>query len=284
MIKLRTSSSIVSFRERAEKALKLERYDWKTDKPEDTVVFLGLYHKGDFDSFKRPRAKRYVLWSGGDIQNFKRGYLYGDGKGLWKSKITSVFPFYRRKIRRIKAEHFCENQEQREELAKLGIDAKVRPAFWGDIKEFPISFKKSEPFKVWICGHPQREKEYGFDQAERLAEKFPEIEFHFYGADPNKRKNIFYHGIISEKQFNQEIRNYHCFLRLNNHDGLSDALIKAVLMGQHIISKVKHKFIPTYKTEQELEDFISWALENQPSLKARKYYIKHLNNYGFANN
>ena len=271
MIKLRTSSSIEPFRERAEKALGLERYDWRVSNYNEPVVFLGLYHNGDWKSFLQPRVKRYVLWCGGDIRNFKRGYYYGDGKGLWKSKISRLFN-WQKKIIRTEAEHFCENNLQREALEKCGIRAKVVPAFWGNIKDFPVSFERTEPFTIWICGHPGREKEYGWEIAKRMQVKFPEVKFVFYGVD----------RILTEEEFNNEIQKYHCLLRLNEHDGFSDCLAKSILMGQFAISKVKHKYIPSYETEEELENLIKLALtQTKPNLKARNYYLKAFNKYPF---
>ena len=279
--KLRTSSSIAPFQVKAEQALGLERYDWKTDGPDVPVVFLGLYHKGYYESFKRPRIKRYVLWSGGDIQNLKRGYLYGDGAGLWKSKIARWFP-WRKRVIRILAEHFCENEDQKGILDGLGIKNSVVRAFWGNVDDFPVSFKPNIPLKVYICGHPGREKEYGFEIAGRLAQQFPDMEFHFYGAKTKSGQNIVNHGIVPEEQFNKEIRNYHCFLRLNEHDGFSDALSKSILLGQYPITKIKHPNIWHYNTENQLIHLLKRVQKkNKPNIEARNYYLKYLNNYPF---
>jgi len=283
-MKLRTSSSIVNFQEKAEKALGLERYDWRTDDQYVPVVFLGLYHKGDFKSFMRPRVKRFVLWSGGDIQNFKRGYLYGDGEGLWKSIITSpFFGRWRKKIIKTEAEHFCENELQKEELVMLGIKAEVVPAFWGNIDDFPISFKPSIPTKVYISGHPKREKEYGFEVVKNLAEVLRGVEFHIYGAylKPNS-SNIYNHGIVPESQFNEEIKNYHCLLRLNLHDGFGDCLAKSVLSGQYPISSIEYPNIQSFKSARELIFLINdLANKKEPNLKAREYWLHKINKYPF---
>jgi len=283
-IKLRTSSSIVNFRDKAEKALGLERYDHKTDGYNVPVVFLGLYHKNDYDSFRRPRIKRYVLWSGGDIENFKRGYLYGDGEGLEKSKKWKWLP-WKWFIKRVKVEHFCENTTQQKDLAKEGIKAKVVPAFWGNIDEFPISYKESDTgqFQVYICGHPDREEEYGIMHVkDKLSKALPDVRFHIYGVEGENHKNITYHGIVSEEQFNKEIKNYHCLLRLNDHDGFSDVLAKAILMGQYPISKIVYDLVLTYSDEHWLIRMIQWAREQKrPYLEARQYYLERFNKYSF---
>jgi len=279
--KIRTSSSIAPFQVKAEKALGLERYDWRTDGYYTPVVFLGLYHKGDYDSFLRPRIKRYVLWSGGDIQNFKRGYLYGDGKGLWKSKVASLFN-WQKKIVKAEAEHFSENEDQKDTLYSLGIKNSVVVAFWGNQSDFQVSFQPDKTLKAYICGHPGREEEYGFRIAERIAKKLSDIEFHFYGANARPGPNIINHGILPEEQFNKEIRNYHCFLRFNSHDGFSDALSKSILMGQYPITKIQHPNIWHYNTENQIIHLLKRVQKtNKPNIEARNHYLKQFNNYPF---
>jgi len=283
-LKLRTSSSIQPFREKAEKALGLKRYDYKVDGYDTPVVFLGLYHKGDYDSFKRPRVKRYVLWCGGDIQNFKRGYLYGDGKGLWKSKIARFFS-WQDKIRKTEAEHFCENENQQEALEKLGIKAKVVPAFWGEINDFPISFKPSNNPLTFISMRKEREREYGIIDVYWLATKLKNFTFHIYGVNQYEdfiRPNIIYHGEIPSDQFDKEIKDYHCCLRPNKHDGLSDAVMKCLLNGGYPITRIKYPHIWNYNTNNQLIHLLKRLQKTtKPNIEGRNYYRKVLNQYPF---
>jgi hypothetical protein len=79
--KLRTSSSIYPFQEKALKTWKLECATPK--KWDENVVFFGMYHKGDWESFIKHTGKKIVIWAGGDIRNLLRGYAYSDGKELW---------------------------------------------------------------------------------------------------------------------------------------------------------------------------------------------------------
>ena len=282
--KIRTSSSITPFQEKAENALDLERYDYRVDGSDVPVVFLGLYHKSDYCSFLNQRVKRYVLWSGGDIQNFKRGYLYGDGGGLRKSKLTKPFAFlWKNKVRKTEAEHFCENDQQKRELESEGIKAIVVPAFWGNVKDYPVSFKAGKGLEVYICGHPGREKEYGIDYVtDRLAFLMSDVTFHIYGVPGWRAKtsNVRSYGVIKEKKFNEEIKGYQCFLRLNEHDGFSDVLAKSILMGQYPITKIDYNTVLSFKDEWTLVKLLDWVKKQKnPRIESREYYLENFNKY-----
>ena len=276
-IKLRVSSSVIGFKEKALKAWGLEERE-VSDFTSDTV-FFGLYHLNDWRTFMKCKGKRYVCWCGGDIQNLKKGYAYSDGEGLEKSKKYSFIPWHWI-FRVFKAEHYCENEIEQEELRKLGIESIVVPSFLEDIDDFPVSFKTGKK-KVFLSGRPGREVEYGFHIAKLLAELFPEMEFHLDGSKLGiKNKNVIEHGSVSNEQFNKDIKNYHCGLRTNSHDGFSEITAKSILMGQWPISRIKYSHISNYETLVQLVVLVK-ELErtNKPNIEGRDYYRKLLNNY-----
>lgn len=132
-----------------------------------------------------------------------------------------------------------------------------------------------------MSGHPNREEEYGFGLATRLAEKLPEFTFHLYGAGyRGKVGNIIIHGQVPEKDFNEEIKNYHCGLRPNSHDGFSEITAKSILLGQYPISFIPYKNIWNYTTEDELVRKLQEIKQiSKPNLDGRKYWIKELNKF-----
>lgn len=280
--RLCVSSSIIGFREKAEKTWGLKRYQWPRDilKP---VVFFGMYHIGDYFHFIRHPGKKIIIWAGNDILNLKRNYLFNDGKLLCLSRLFFKIPAY--KLFK-KTECYCENELERDELKELGIEAKVRPTFLEDIDDFPISFKQqSKNPQVFISTNKNREKEYGWEIIMKIAEKLPEITFHFYGSCKcQNRGNIIFHGRVSPEQFNQEIKNYHCGLRLNEHDGFSEITAKSVLMGQYPISRIKYPMIDSYETEEELTALLK-ELKNkkEPNYKAREFWRKNVNQFPWVN-
>ena len=132
-----------------------------------------------------------------------------------------------------------------------------------------------------MSGHPNREEEYGFGLATRLAEKLPEFTFHLYGAGyRGKVGNIIIHGQVPEKDFNEEIKNYQIALRSNLHDGFSEILAKGVLLGQVCISRIKYPHILNYSSEDELVKILKEAkFVQKPNIVGRNYYIKTLNRF-----
>jgi hypothetical protein len=280
--KLRTSSTIYPFEK---KALKIWRLENATPKKwDENRVFFGMYHKGDYESFIKTKGKRIVVWAGGDIRNLLRGYAFSDGKDLWKSKLFSFLPWHW--IFRIyKAEHFVENEDEKEKLASLGIKATVIPTFLEDINEFPVCYKSSDKPQVYISARKGQEREYGVITVYWLATKLKDYTFHIYGIDQYEdfiRPNIIYHGNVPQEQFNKEIKEYQCGLRLNKSDGLSEVTVKSMLLGQWPITKIHYDNVLNYEDDDELlSQLISLKYRKDPNLEAREYHIKRLNKFPF---
>jgi len=264
-VKLRVSSSIVNFRDKAEKTWGLERYcfPWDIFKP---IVFFGMYHIGDYFHYFIHRGKKTIVWAGSDIQTL----------------LKSIFPWY---LLFRNAKHYCENGVERAGLLWKGIDSEIKPSFLEDINDFPVCFypPKVEKAHVFITGHMGREDEYGWNIVEKIATSLPNIVFHIYGTDIQKSPcNIIYHGRVSNKQFNKDIKSDHCGLRLNEHDGFSEVLAKSVLMGQYPISRIKYPHIWNYETEEELLCLLEMVCKREkPNLIAREFWRKNVNNYDF---
>ena len=265
--KLRTSSSIYPFQEKALKTWKLECATPK--KWDENVVFFGMYHKGDWESFIKHTGKKIVIWAGGDIRNLLRGYAYSDGKELWKSKLFSFIPWHW--IFRIyKAEHFVENEDEQRKLASLGIKASVVPTFLEDINDFPVSYKPSSKPQVYISARKGQEREYGLIKLYEISKVLKDITFHVYGINKEASfDNLICHGSVPPEQFNREIKNYQIALRMNESDGFSEIIAKGLLMGQICISRIKYPYINSYEKDEELIELLKTA---KPNLKAREYY------------
>ena len=251
--KLRVSSSIAPFREKAEKIWGLERYRWPQDifKP---VVFFGMYHIGDYLRYMSHMGENVIVWAGSDIINLKKGN-------------NKILRFWFRNI-----DNYCENDLERQELEEVGIEAFVRPTFLEDIDDFPVSFTPSVNPVVYISTRPGREKEYGLELIKRLKDELPEITFKVFD------------GTISNKVFNEEIKDCQCGLRTNEHDGFSEITAKSVLMGQYPITRIKYPMIDNYKTEEELIELLQeLKYKKTPNYEARDYWRKHVNALPFIN-
>lgn len=259
--RLRVSSSVAPFREKAEKIWGLERYRWPRDmfKP---VVFFGMYHLGDYFRYLRHLGPNEIFWCGYDIVNFKK----------WPNRILK---FWFRNI-----SNYVENEVEQEELKSFGIESEVRPSFLEDVNDFPVCFKPSDKPQVFLTTHSGREEEYGVLFIASIARKLPHIIFHIYGISSPNLHNIIFHGRVPPEQFNEEIKNYQAGLRLNEHDGNSEITMKSVLCGGYPITKIKYPFIDNYENEEELIKLLK-ELKNkkEPNYKGREHYIQVLNDY-----
>jgi hypothetical protein len=260
------NNKISSFEVKALKVWKMERYEWPKDIREP-VVFFGMYHIGDYLRFIKHWGKKIIVWTGGDIVNLKKKYLFSTGKNFWLSKLLTWIPAY--KIFQ-NTESYCENELEQRELRKLGIKSKIKPTFLEEINDFPISFKPSKNPTVYVSIRKGTENDYGFKLVERLRKILPDINFYIFD------------GTTSNREFNKKIRNFHCGFRPNKHDGFSEITAKSVLMGQYPITRIKYPMIDHYETEEELIVLLK-DLKNkkEPNIKARDYYRKILNNLPF---
>ena len=284
MYKLRTSSSIIGFREKAEKIWKIERYQYPQDKYQK-CVFFGLYHWRDYWHFIKHKGERFVLWSGGDIHNLKRQYLFSDGNRLWLSKLLSFIKWHRI-FYYFPATHFVENQDEQDVLTSLGIKSFFAPSFLENVNDFQIKTKRYDRPQVFISVHPNREIEYGEGLVRQLANKFQNIDWHIYGKERPMEvvgnfNNIFWHGRVANSQFNEEIADYHCGFRPNIHDGCSEVMVKSILNGGYPLTRIKYPMVDNYESYDDLILFFSSLKEKiqHKNYQARNYWQNNLNKY-----
>lgn len=246
----------------------------------EPTCFFGLYDLRDYIALWRHKGKAWVLWAGSDILNLKNGFILNDGKLKTLSQLFKgnwwVYPILK------KAEHWVENTKEEIVLESLGIKINgICPSFLGNINKFKIKYKWNKIANVYLSASEGRQEEYGFGIVERIAKELPFIKFHLYGADwKTKNKNVIVHGRVSKEQMNKEIENFQIGLRLNEFDGFSEILAKAVLMGQYAIGKVKHPLIPSFENDLELILILNNLRKiKEPNYKARDWYLYSLNNF-----
>lgn len=278
-MKLLVSSSVIGFKEKAEKVWGLEEYKYPKDKYKPTV-FFGMYHIGDYYHFLRHRGKKSVFWAGYDLINLKKNLL------PWYKMFRGI-------------DNYVENRVEQKALEEFGILSFIRPSFLEEIP--PVSFKPSKNPQVYLSMHPGREHEYGLGCIFEIAGKVPNCHFHIYGIDriyaekiiPQETgvknftirteiggHNIHFHGRVPPEQFNEEIKEYQAGLRLNLFDGNSEIPMKSVLQGQYPITVIKYPHIDYAKTRMELiRLLVELEKKTKPNLKAREYWIKNINRY-----
>jgi hypothetical protein len=249
-MKIIISSSISNWKEKIEK--KLKGYNGKATR------FYGLYHEKDYVRFLECKGKQEVYWQGSDILQLKN-----TEQVKWIEAIKYS-----------ESKHYCENEVQQELLKEKGIKAQVKYQFWNDVKDYPLSYIHSVNPNIWLCAHPGREIEYGVPIVDSLSKELPNFTFHIYGIIGENRGNVTYHGIVDDKQFDEEIKNYQGALRLNAFDGISEVITKGSLLGQYVISTIKYPCVSRFATpEQLLYTLKRIAKQKYPNYRARNYFL-----------
>lgn len=245
------------------------------------TVFFGLYDLRDYLALWLHRGPKWVLWAGSDARNLVSGFAFNDGKLKWLSKaLRGVFT---RLIVRVvsEAENWVENGWEASQLGKMGIPvAGVCPSYMGEVN-LPLAYAPSEICHVYLSASEGRQEEYGWGVVERIASWLPNHVFHLYGAAwDTAHDNVIVHGRVPKHQMNDEIRPYQIGLRLNETDGFSEILAKAVLTGQYAVGRVKHPKIPSYENDMDLIITLNALAKNEgPNHEARTWYLNNLNRY-----
>ncbi len=274
------AKSLGALEDTAENVWGTEKYIlWKHLK--EPTVFFGMYDVRDYLALSIHRGKSWVLWAGGDIKNLIRGFSLNDGKLKWFGKFLPLTWWLKHML--CKAEHWVENDYEADKLASFGLDRKriyVCPSFLGDI-DFPITYEWNKTMNVYVSSGADRQEEYGFGIVERIAGKLPFIKFHLFGAEwTTKQENVIVHGRISKELMNFRTSYMQVGLRLNEFDGFSEILAKAVLRGQYAIGKVKHPMIPSFENDMDLILKLNTLRhKTEPNLEGREYYKLALNKY-----
>lgn len=281
-MRFRCSSAVEAFGKMIKKSWGIDEWRGVDDETEE-VLFFGLYNDEDYDAYRIWQGKRSVFWCGSDITRLLNSWNY------------------QRIVRLFSAKHYCENEVEQKELKSVGIDSEIIPSFLDDIHDYSCNYRWSAKPHVFICGHNDREDEYGLDTVRRIADRVDAI-FHIYGIShdstyfdifaatknsgvPNVKidsdfPNIWYHGKVPREQFNKEIKKYQCGLRTNEHDGNSEVTMKCILNGGYPITRIKYPDIWNYTDDDELVELINKLKEmKEPNLEARSSWIKRLNQF-----
>lgn len=244
-------------------------------------VFFGLYDLRDYLALWRHKGKKWVLWAGSDIRNLSNGFALNDGKLKWISRINLMWW-----IKQVlsTAEHWVENEWESWELQKQGIESQVCPSFMGNINDYPISYVPPIPGnvrrKVYVSCGGGRQIEYGFNIVDALAKELPAVQFHLYGDTwQPKTRNVISHGRVPKEQMNEEIKQMHTGLRLNDTDGFSEITAKSVLWGQYPITRLAQRLIPQAENMMALIAYLTSQPPREPNTAGRDYYRSILNKY-----
>lgn len=214
----------------------------------DPSVFFGLYGLPDFYTLWRHKGPKFILWAGSDIRHFVNGY--------WLDAIGEIQINPRPFAAWIDqfCYSWCENEVEQKALENAGIHAKVCPSFLGNVNNFPVSKKKTDKKMYYSSVSGNDFKLYGWAKINEIAERNPDIEYHLYGntIEWEAPKNVIVHGRVPKETMNGEIKSMTGAIRLVDFDGCSELVVKAVLMGQEVISTIDYPFLHAKNPREEL--------------------------------
>lgn len=254
-------------------------YSWWSNR-HHPCVFFGIYDLRDYLALWWHRGGGYILWAGSDLRNLRDGFAFNDGKLKWLSK--ALRGLLTRWIVRLvsKYQNWVENAWEGSILASYGIPYNECPSFMGGTGSYEVSYASGPVTNVYLSASEGRQEEYGWGIVERIANWLPNHRFHLYGAPWKTRHgNVVIHGRVPKDRMNEEIKGYQIGLRLNETDGFSEILAKAVLMGQYVIGKVKHHHIPSFENDMDLILQLNAMAGNKEPNPARAWYLENLNAY-----
>lgn len=253
------SPSIENFREKLKARIGLP--EWKWYFPFGKVIFFGMYRFSDYLKFIIHRGEKKIFWCGSDIINLSK-------RPFWKFVLTKYH------IR-----HFCENQHEQNVLSNMGFIPPIICPMIFSIPNTEIAYKHSKIPHVYLTAHEDREEEYGVNVIKHIAPQIKEVIFHIYGINGKSYENIIFHGKVSDKQFNDEIRNYQASIRLNVFDGFAETTAKSILHGQYPITYIYYPKIDWAKDMDTLIELLKdLKYKKEPNYEGRDYWIKELEN------
>jgi len=228
----------------------LQRLDHLTEL-DAPCVWMSLYNLDDYMRFRNHFGSKIVYWFGSDVLILL---------GLKQTQTTFgeiVSPeLLQNIVKSVDCLHVCQNELLKQELATVGIDALVRPLFLAPIDEFEdIYFPKSRP-SVYTMVSGGRHEFYGVPWIYEIADQ-ADVDFYIYGYEGEDTSNVFHFPYLPEAEFNERIKQHQAFLRLTEHDGVSQSVMKALLMGQYVCDRIDYSFVSYVSTPNDVLAFVN---------------------------
>jgi len=246
---------------------------WGIGDKEHPTVFFGVYGLPDFYTLWQHRGKRWILWAGTDITHLLEGYWL-DGVGKIRLDSDALAQWIDKNC-----ESWVENAVEKSALSSLGIKSRVAPSYFGKVLD--ISYEPSERPKVYLSVSNNEFVKYGWYEVETIAKKV-NVDFYLYGnTKPWKttNKNVHVRGRVSKEVMNEEIKTMQCGLRPLSFDGCSEIIVKAGLMGHHVISKVKYPHAMVYGDLGQLVDRLRSLKGKKASENFRNWLLLNMNKF-----
>jgi len=228
----------------------LQRLDHLTEL-DAPCIWMSLYNLDDYMRFRNHFGSKIVYWFGSDVLILL---------GVLKTQTTSGEIFSPELLQNIVKSadcvHVCQNQLLKQELATIGIDALVRPLFVAPMDKFEDIYRHKSRPSVYTMVSGKRHEFYGVPWIYEIADQ-AEVDFYIYGYEGEDTSNVFHFPYLPESEFNEQIKQHQAFLRLTEHDGLSQSVMKALMMGQYVCDRIDYSFVSHVSKPNDVLAFVN---------------------------
>ncbi len=236
-------------------------------------IWMSLYNLDDYMRFRNHFGSKIIYWFGSDVL-ILLGVLKTQtmfGKPVSSEFLQSI-------VDGVDCRHVCQNELLKQELATIGIDALVRPLFLAPMDEFEdIYCPKSRP-SVYTMVSGGRHEFYGVPWIYEIADQ-ADVDFYIYGYEGEDTSNVFHFPYLPESEFNEQIKQHQAFLRLTEHDGVAQSVMKALLMGQYVCDRVDYPFVSHVSTPNDVLAFVNSLSSRTESNKDVELLTEVVNNF-----
>lgn len=168
---------------------------------------------------------------------------------------------------------FSVSNELVNELDSYNIHSSWLPLF------FPIELSNQIKYKVTVFSHgvlfylvKNQEEFYGLKYLLLMANNFKNVPFYLIGSSNMlfNNENIINMGYLNEKSLGNLFSRITLYVRITEHDGLSQLMLRSLLLGKEVITNTEHPFVnyfnPLSSNEKDLIQMMSQILDNKPKL------------------
>jgi len=232
----------------------------------DNVFVFGIYNPDTLKIVNATLRPIKVCWCGSDLIEYRDHW--------WKETDLSLRP---------NIEHYCLSEEQKEELAKLNIKAKVIRLYYGKKEDWEVLPYPKNPGVLYYT--PERWDLYGVADIFEIAKLMPNVQFHLIGDKGiinQTPANVINHGVVSREELKKIMAEIGVYCRFTRWDGHPNLITESILSGRYVVTNHNYPYceqeIEREKVIIKIRELLKKGKPNKPGAEA---YQKQINDWSF---
>lgn len=226
------------------------------------------------------------------IGYFKPDSIYIKIAKLFKKKIivhwigSEVLKLSRKHYQRVDGA-FSVTMDLKRELERHNIPTIHLPLFLQlDLDDVDLDFEEEKLHRILFYLPNNKEMFYGLKYLILLARVFSQTKFYVIGSTKItfSENNIFKLGYLDNNELNSVLRKTTIYVRITEHDGLSQLLLRTLSLGKTVVSNTRYSYVVHFdsqsKNDDDLIKVISNLITNKPMINvaAIKFMREQYNN------